>query len=398
MSLPPPPDPFSSQPPTGGGQPGGGTPQPWQQPPGGPAGPPTSGPPPAGPPPWAPQQQWAGGPPPPNNGGGKAKRILGGLAVVLAIALTAVVTVLLVKPESGENAPSSAGADGSKSEFASANDTGPVNIITEDPSCEAWGRVSREYAAKTDAVSWGDRDPSLPATAWTSEQRAMYETAGTALTGAVNATKNLVELTPHRVMRELYTQFIVNGRDFVNKIPGYLPDDQYISGVAHAAANSLAGICSAIDFHSAQPIAPLIPVPSAPSNEARPADPEHAESFLVEEATICPEWSKSIDQFDLDTAEWRSTDPNIPAGEWSADVKIIHDSAAPIISANADSIERLGRQSGNATLEDFAVLAAQYERGYVKAIPTYKPADNFLTKAAFNLAKLINSGCKAASE
>ncbi|MGA5541850.1 hypothetical protein ACPCIR_08370 [Mycobacterium sp. NPDC051198] len=397
MSLPPPPDPFGSQPPTGGGQPVGGTPQQWQEQPGGPAGPPTSGPPPAGPPPWAPQQQWTGGPPPPNNGGGKAKWILGGLAVVLAIALTAVITVLLVKPDSGGSGSSNAGADGSKSEFASANDTGPVNIITEDPTCEAWGRVSREYAAKTDAVSWGDRDPSLPATAWTTEQRAMYDTAGKALTDAANETVNLVKVTPHRVVRELYTQFIVNGRDFVSKIPEYTSQDQYVSGVAHAAANGLAGICSAIDFRSAQPIAPLLPAPSAPSKESQPTDPEHAERFLTQENPVCPDWSQSVDQFDTDTAAWRSTDPNIPASEWTSEVRTIHNAVVPTMSANADNVERLGRQSSNATLEDLAVLAAQYERGYVKAIPTYKPADNFLTKAAFNLVKAVNSACKAAS-
>lgn len=391
MSLPPPPGSYGHQPPTGG-QPGGGAPQPWsQQPyPGGPSGPPLSGP-----PPWGPQQQWAGGPPPPS-GGGKTKWILGGLAAILAIALVVVITVLVVRPDGDGKGSSNAGGAGSDSEFASANDTGPVSIITDDPTCEAWGRVSREYAGKTDAVKWGDRDPALPATAWTAEQRAMYDTAGKALTEAVNETANLVKLTPHRVMRELYTQFIVSGREFVNKIPGYVSQDQYVSGVAHAIANALAGICSAIDFRSAQPIAPLIAVPSAPSIESRPADPEDAQRFLVEENPVCSEWSKSVDQFDTDTAAWQATDPNIPASEWTPEVRAVHDAVAPVILANADNLERLGRQSGNATLEDFAVLAAQYERGYVKAIPTYKSADNFLTKAAFNLVKAVNSACKAA--
>lgn len=392
MSLPPPPGPYEHQPPASG-QPGGGAPQPWsQQPhPGGP-----SGPPPSGPPPWGPQQQWAGGPPPPS-GGGKTKWILAGLAAILAIALVVVITVLVVRPDGSGNGPSNAGGTGSDSEFASANDTGPVSIITEDPTCDAWGRVSREYAGKTDAVKWGDRDPALPATAWTAEQRAMYDTAGKALTEAVNETANLVKLTPHRVMRELYTQFIVNGHDFISRIPEYTSEDQYASGITHALANSLAGICSAIDFRSAQPIAPLVPQPSAPSNVSQPDDPEEAERFLTKESPICSDWSKSIDQFDADTAAWRATDPNTPASEWTPEVKAVHDAAAPVISANADVLERLGRQSGNPTLEDFAILAAQYERGYVKAIPTYGPADNFLTKAAFNLTKAINAACKAAS-
>lgn len=173
MSLPPPPGPYGSQPPAGG-QPGGG--QPWQSQGGGPDGPPPqasqpwqqqgggqSGPPPEGPPSWAPQQQWSGGvppapPAPPRKSGGKANWILGGLAIVLAIALTAVVTVLIVRPSGGGEKSPTTSADGTKSEFASANDTGPVNIITEDPTCAAWTRISNEYAGQTKAVNWGDRD------------------------------------------------------------------------------------------------------------------------------------------------------------------------------------------------------------------------------------------------
>ena len=52
------------------------------------------------------------------------------------------------------------------------------------------------------------------------------------------------------------------------------------------------------------------------------------------------------------------------------------------MSANADEMERLGRQSGNPTFEDIAVLAAQYQRAYVTALPTYTSADNFLLQSA----------------
>ncbi|MDV7302972.1 hypothetical protein R4547_37035, partial [Mycolicibacterium fortuitum] len=76
--------------------------------------------------PWGSQEQWAGGLAP-SSGGGKAKWVLGGLAVVLAIALAVVVTVLVVKPDTGTPAgPLNAGGDSSASEFASANDTGPI--------------------------------------------------------------------------------------------------------------------------------------------------------------------------------------------------------------------------------------------------------------------------------
>lgn len=71
------------------------------------------------------------------------------------------------------------------------------------------------------------------------------------------------------------------------------------------------------------------------------------------------------------------------------------DDVAPVMSANADNLERLGRASDNAIVEDFTVLAAQYQRGYVEAIPTYSSADNVLWQVVASLVKAVNSGCKA---
>ncbi|WP_166907485.1 hypothetical protein [Mycobacterium sp. DL440] len=389
MSLPPPPGSFGQQPPMGGGGQPGGAPQPWQQQPGGPAGPPSGGP-----PPWGPQQQWAGGPPPPN-GGGKTKWILGGLAAVLAIALAVVVTVLVVKPDNGGNGPSNVGANGSNSEFASANDTGPVNIITEDPTCAPWTRVSQDYADRTNAVNWGDRDSSVPATAWSPEQRNMYETVGNATTDAANRTQNLVKQTPHRVMRELYQQFIAYAHAFVDAIPSYVADRYSLSITLNAVGLGIANICSAIDYGSAQAIAPLVPKPEPPS--AVPTDQPTMERFLTSTNPVCAEWEPSAIKFDADTAEWRQIDPNLPADKWNPEQRALSDAAIPLMFANADTMERMGRQSKNAVLEDVAVLAAQYQRGFANALPNYRLADNFLSAVTSYLVKGVSWGCKAVS-
>jgi len=152
MSVPPqPPNQWGQQPPTGG-QPVG-APQ-W----GSPAG---------GQPQWGPQQPWGPPPGPPQRGGGKGKWILGGIAVLAVIAVTVVVTVWVVGKDSGGESPTPSPTNGNGSEFASANDKGPVGIITEDPTCDAWGRIAREYSAQAESVKWGDRDQTLPADAWT---------------------------------------------------------------------------------------------------------------------------------------------------------------------------------------------------------------------------------------
>ena len=47
----------------------------------------------------------------------------------------------------------------------------------------------------------------------------MYETVGKAMDNAADQTVSLVKATPHRVMRELYEQFIAYARAFDQAIP-----------------------------------------------------------------------------------------------------------------------------------------------------------------------------------
>jgi hypothetical protein len=377
MSVPPPPNQWGSQPPTGG-QPVGA--QPWEPPPRGQPG---------GVPPRGPQQPW--GPPP--RRGGKGKWILAGIAVLAVIAVTVVITVLVVGKDSGGKSPTPTNGNGS--DIASANDKGPVGIITEDPTCDAWGRIARGYSAQAASVKWGDRDQTIAADAWTAEQRSMYDTIGKAVNNATDQTENLVKLTPHRVMRELYEQLIAYGRAFTNKIPSYTATDRYLSGVTDGITSALSSVCSAIDYKSAQPLAPLIPEAASPSKIAPPGDVNPPERFLTSSNPACSDWTSELSKFDADTAAWRALDPKIPADQWTAEQRAVNDAIAPVMSAHADSIERLARESDNAVFEDVGVLSALYQRAFVKAIPTYSVADNYLSEAATFLSSSINAACKA---
>jgi len=79
MTVPPPPNQWGSQPPTGG-QPGGA-------------------------PHWGPPQPWGPPPGPPQRRGGKGKWIFGGIALLAVIAVTVVITVLVVGKNSGGESP-----------------------------------------------------------------------------------------------------------------------------------------------------------------------------------------------------------------------------------------------------------------------------------------------------
>ena len=356
-----------------------------------------SGPPPGtpgGPPPWGPPQQWTGPPgPPPRRGRGKW--ILAGLATIAVIALTVAITVLVTRPDSGGDSPTP--QNGSVSEFASADDRGPVGIITEDPTCAAWGRVANEYVSQEKNARWGERDPLVPATAWTPEQRAMYEAVGTAMRSLSDQVIGLAKTTPNRVMRELYSQFAAYARVFSAAISTYTVSDNANAAVADSIASTLVNVCSAITVGSAATQAPFVPKAPAPSKAAAPGDPASPQRFLADTTSVCSEWTSNFEKFDSDTAQWRAIDAGISAAQWTPEQKALNEAVAPVMVAAADDMIRLGQQSGNPTFEDFAVLSAQYRHAYVQALPTYTSADNYLVNVATNLANAVYQACKAAA-
>jgi len=382
MSVPPP-NQWGQQPPTGG-QPVG-APQ-WEPPAGGPPG---------GAPQWGPQQPWGPPPGPPQGRGGKGKWIFAGIAVLAVIAVTVVITVLVVGKDSGGESPT---PNGNTSDIASANDKGPVAIITDDPTCDSWRRINDSVAAAEKGVSWPERDQSVPATAWTPQQRSMYETVGKAMRGAADQVVGVVRLTPHRVMRELYEQFIAYSRAFVASIPSYAANDRDRNS-ALAPDNlglTLTGICSAIVTGSAGPIAPLVAGAAGPTESSLPGDPADPQRFLSTTNPICAEWESALAKFSDDTVAWRAIDAAIPATDWNPDQKAINDAVIPKITALADQLERLGRGSGNPTLEDFALLSAQYWRAFRLALPSYTSSDVYLGNAGNFSAYVVKEACNAA--
>src|SRR5690242_16960714 len=267
MSVPPPPNQWGSQPPTGGPQ--------WGPPPGQPTGAPQ----------WGAQQPWGPPPGPPPRRGGKGKWIFGGIALVAIIAVTVVVTVLVVGKNSGGGG-SPTPTNGSDSEFASANDKGPVGIITEDPTCAAWSKVGAGLTDAEQRVGWPDRDASVPAASWTLDQRTTFESVGQAMVGAADQAAALTKTTPHRVMRELYEQFIAYARAFAERIPSYTPRDNDLARVADGVGGVLANVCGAITYGSAQAEAPVIPPVDPPSSVSPPSDPADARRLLTDDDPI----------------------------------------------------------------------------------------------------------------
>lgn len=356
-----------------------------------------SHPPPGGPPyppqqpPW-PRQQWSVGPPPKKRGNGW-KWALGAVALLAVIGVTVAVTISVTKNDGSDDSNSSANTFG----LASADDKGPANVITEDPTCAAWTPINQKLANVTKA-GWNDRDPSIAATDWTPEQRTLHIEAGKAMREAADQTVQLAKTTPHRVIRGLYEQFIAYARAYDAAILTYKPADNHLAGVVTASAAALSNLCAAVSYGSAQARDPFLPTPQAPSVFPQLTDPGNPQPFLSAEDSQCEGWNRLLQQYDSNSAvgAWKGLDARIPAGSWNPTQQAVVDAVSSVMSRYADDLEDLGRASANPTFQDLAVLAAQYRRAYVSALPTYGPADSYLSRTSAMTASMVYEACEAA--
>jgi hypothetical protein len=208
----------------------------------------------------------------------------------------------------------------------------------------------------------------------------------------------MVKLTPHRVMRELYEQLIAYSRAYADRIPTYTPPDDNLALVTTSAADAISRICAAISYGSASARAPLVAPPAAPSQVVPLDDPADPPRFLTAPNSICSDWSAAWSQFQNDTVAWAAIDPDIPASHWTPEQRSVNDAVAPVMDAFADRLQALGDRSGNPTLQDFAVLSAQYRRAYVQALPSYTPSDDYLATTALKLGGVVEAACRAVED
>lgn len=317
------------------------------------------------------------------------KWVLGGLALLVVIGVTVAATIWFTRDPRDGPTPS-----GDTFGLASADDKGPVNIITEDPTCAAW-RPINSTLAQAERDGWDRIDRSKLASEWTTEQRTQYEAVGRAMRAAADQTVQLAQLTPHRVMRELYEQFIAYSRAYSDAVPTYKPEDNYLATVVADTSSAIAGVCANIAYGSAQARAPLVPDADPPSQVGSAQDPNNPQRFLSAPDPTCPKWEPLLREFQADSTAWDSIDPSKPAADWNPQQRSAAESLIPVINNFAGDVETLGRRSGNSTLEDFAVLAAQYRRAFVQAIPTYTSADSYLSGVAVDLTNVIFDACQA---
>jgi hypothetical protein len=314
--------------------------------------------------------------------------LLGALATLLAVVLffdrsNAAGNSAAAQSSTGQAAPA---------DVASASDTGAAAVITDDPTCTAWTPINNSLSNDGQGI-WNDRDRSIPASAWDDKQRVQFMAAAQSMRNAAAQTLGLVKLTPHRIMRELYQQFIAYAFAYVSRVPKYAPADDNLAGTANSAASALGAICTAITDGSAAARGPMVPHAAPPAKVSPVANVANPKPYITTANPVCAQWKAALDQFGAQTSAWQSIDPSIPAILWTDEQKAANYAAAQVMNTFAGNLEQLGRNSGNLVWQDFAGLSAQYRRAFALAVPTYMATDNHLANAANYLATTALGAC-----
>lgn len=335
------------------------------------------------------------------------RRMIVGLVALAAVVAVTVAAVLLFtgdppptsaagQPSSspGATVPTSTSASQS-SALASADDAGPVSIVTSDVTCQSWREI-QSAAASAQSNGWEQRDASIPATAWTAAQRAQYEAVGTAMRTSADDAVNLARQTPHRVMRELYEQFIAYGRAYAEALPTYTEPDDMLARTNTAALQSISQICAAADSGSAIARASAVSPVSPPTVAPALGDPANPERFLAQAGPTCARWVPAESALQAGTQAWARLDADIPGDQLTGPQRAVRDGATALFAPTAEAMESAGRGSNVPAFEDFATLGALYLRAYLAGLPNSTPADRDLALVGLRLDGLIAAACQAA--
>lgn len=345
---------------------------------------------------WGPQQPWAA--PVPPKKGGVGKWAAGAVALVAIIAVTATVAVSCTKNGDDSNGGGGTKTSAAQSDVASANDTGPVGIITEDPSCAPWVPLNNTLYG-VENQGWLQRDPTIPAFSWTPEVRAQYDAVGKAMRNAADQAVPLAKMTPHRVMRELYEQFIAYSRAYSDSILTYTQIDDGLATAGSTASMVITYICTAVTSGAAAARASLAPKSEPPNSVAPIGDPANPQKMFTTPDSVCSDLNPTLDQLLQNPVfkSWLNTDPKIPLSSWSPEQRALTDAVVPVMASTADALEKLATRSSNAIVQDFISLGVQYRRVYIAALPTYQPSDDSIYAAGQYAPGIMLGACKYAS-
>lgn len=139
-----------------------------------------------------------------------------------------------------------------------------------------------------------------------------------------------------------------------------------------------------------------LPPPPAPAPQTITVTEPLTPAIPTTPDPVCAEWSRLNDDYRAKRADWVNTDPDIPAGQWSAEQRTLNMALIPVMRDQAADMRRLADKAEDPVLRTMLQMEAMYMDAYVGRLPTYTPpADQRLWVAATDFGNAVNSLCHA---
>ncbi len=228
---------------------------------------------------------------------------------------------------------------------ASDTDTGPVGIITTDPTCPAW------------------------TTAFTDMSKNKF------LEGDYPDINQLAAQTPHRVMRRLYEQENAYAT-------AHLESEAAIGGAqyraAYHASTALNAICTASVYGTGSSGTPIS---------------TYSESVVDPPGVFLPVWLDECQDAgvlnDKLASEWTSDDMKRPVAQWTPKQRAKWAELRSLMESTAADLDGVAAVGSNSVFNDFLALEAVYLRGSEKDPSLYAVADS--------VRLMVTAACEAAA-
>jgi len=226
---------------------------------------------------------------------------------------------------------------------ASDTDTGPVGIITTDPTCPAW------------------------TTAFTDMSKNKF------LEGDYPDINKLAAQTPHRVMRRLYEQ--ENAYATAHLESGVARGEAQYRAAYHAST-ALNAICTSSAYNTGGRDGAL--------PERAPVYPP--EPFLPVWIFECQDAGVLNDKL---ASEWTSDDMKRPVAQWTPKQRAKWAELRSLMESTAADLDGVAAVGSNSVFNDFLALEAVYLRGSEKDPSLYAVADS--------VRLMVTAACEAAA-
>lgn len=214
----------------------------------------TPRPPAASPTHWAQQHSWSPSsalPPPtgwptptPQPGDSRRLRVAVGSTAAIALVIGGVAGAVIVAKVNGSN-NSSAPATAVTAPPSPA-EVKPTIPATPDPVCAEWAPIADAYAAKL--KDWGSRsgDPTLPATTWTPEQRALNMASIPIMRDQVDDLNRLAAKAKDPFLASLLRAQAMYEEAFIPRLPNYEPSDRPLWQAVYDFSGAVRAACRTV--------------------------------------------------------------------------------------------------------------------------------------------------------